>query len=319
MLNRIHSCLAAAVLFAATTAVEAFPDKTVTMIVPFPAGASTDISARDFAQELSAVFKQTVVVDNRTGAEGLIGAQALLNGPTDGHMLLFTSSSLTVLDPVMRKTMPYDPARDFTPICSVAQINLYLFATGSGPYKSAADVVAAAKAQPGKLTFAYTSASTRLGAELFAQSAGIKMTGIPYRSGPGALTDVSTGQVDFMVIDQITATPFLQSGKLKTLAAATNQRSKDVPDVPTGAEVGLPGFTMAPWQGVYVSAKTPAALVEQLRAQVLQAVKSPGAAANFAKRGLTEFALCGDALAKFQREDLEKARGVVKAAGIEPQ
>lgn len=260
-----------------------------------------------------------MIVGNRGGAEGLIGAQALLNSAADGHTLLFTSSSLTVLDPVMRKTMPYDPTKDFAPICSVAQVNLYLFATASGPYKSAADVIAAAKAQPGKLTFGYSSASTRLGAELFAQSAGIKMTGISYRSAVTTMTDVSTGVVDLMVSDQITATPFLQSGKLKTLAVATSQRTRGLPDVPTGAEVGRPEFTIAPWQGVYVSAKTPPALVEQLRAAVLQTLKSPAAVANFAKRGLVAFLLCGDALAKFQREDLEKARGIVKAAGIEPQ
>jgi tripartite-type tricarboxylate transporter receptor subunit TctC len=319
MLKRIHCCLAAAVLMAATTAVAAFPDKTVTLIVPFPAGASTDVAARDLAQELAVVFKQAVVVDNKSGAEGNIGAQAMLTAAPDGHTMLFTSSSTTVLDPVMRKTMAFDPLKDFVPICSATQIDLFLYVTGSSPYKNLADLIAAAKAQPGKLTFAYSSATTRLAAELFALSANIKLTGIPYKAVVGGLTDVSSATVDMMVVDQVSGVPFVQSGKLRMLAIAAPQRSASAPDVPTGSELGLADFTIAPWNGVFVSAKTPPATVEQLRTLMLQATQSPSYAASLAKRNLRGFHVCGDALGKFQRDDIERARRTMKAAGIEPQ
>ena len=319
MFRRIYCSLLAAVLVAATTAVAAFPTKTVTMIVPFPAGASTDVAARDLAQELATAFKQAVVVDNRSGAEGAIGVQAMLNAAPDGHTLLFTSSSTTVLDPVLKKTMAFDPLKDFVPVCSATQIDLFLYVTGSSPYKNVADLIAAAKANPGKLTFAYSSATTRLAAELFALSAGIKLTGIPYKAVVGALTDVSSATTDMMVVDQVTGIPFVQSGKLRMLAIAAPQRSTFAPDVPTGPELGLADFTIAPWNGVYVSAKTPPAAVEQLRSLMLQAVQAPTYAANLAKRTLRGFHLCGDALGKFQRDDIEKSRRATKAAGIEPQ
>jgi tripartite-type tricarboxylate transporter receptor subunit TctC len=319
VLNRLPACLAAAALWAAATAAVAFPERTVTLVVPFPAGASTDIAARDLAQELAVVFKQAVVVDNKAGAEGAIGAQAMLSAPPDGHTMLFTSSSTTVLDPVLKKTMAFDPVKDFIPICSATQIDLFLYVTGSSPYKSVPEFIAAAKAQPGKLTFAYTSATTRLSAELFALSAGIKLTGIPYKAVVGALTDVSSATVDMMVVDQVSGVPFVQSGKLRMLAIAATQRSPFAPDTPTGPELGLADFTIAPWNGLFVSAKTPPAAVERLRTLVLQATQAPSYAANLTKRSLRGFHLCGEALGTFQRDDIEKARRATKAAGIEPQ
>jgi tripartite-type tricarboxylate transporter receptor subunit TctC len=316
----IHRRLVLAAVLAAVCGVaSAFPDRPVTMVVPFPAGASTDVAARDLAEQLALVFKQTVVVENRSGAEGAIGVRNMLNAAPDGHTMLFTSSSTTVLDPVLKKSLFFDPVKDIVPICSATQIDLFLYVTGSGPFKNVADLIAAAKAQPGKFTFAYSSATTRLAAELFALSAGIKLTGIPYKAVVGALTDVSSATVDMMVVDQVTGVPFVQGGKLRMLAVAAPTRSTFAPDVPTGPELGLADFTIAPWNGLFVSAKTAPETLQQLRELMRQATQSAAYKANIAKRSLTAFQVCGDDLAKYQRADIEKARRATKAAGIEPE
>lgn len=319
MVKRIRACLAAALLAATTSIAMAFPDRTVTVVVPFPPGASTDVAARDLAQEMATVFKQAVVVDNKSGAEGAIGAQAVLNAAPDGHTMLFASSSITVLDPVLKKTMFFDPIKDFVPVCSATQIDLFLYVTGNSPYKTVADLIAAAKAQPGKLTYAYSSATTRLAAELFALSADIKLTGIPYKAVLGALTDASSAVVDMMVVDQVSGVPFVRAGKLRMLALASSQRSSFAPDVPTGPELGLSEFSIAPWNGLFVSAKTPPATLARLRSLVAEATNSASYAASISKRALRGFPLCGDALSTFQREDIDRTRRAMKAAGIEPR
>jgi len=320
MLRRIDALLAAAALLCALSSpAVAFPDRPVTIVVPFPAGASTDVAARDLADELAAVFKQAAVVETRSGAEGAIGVRSMLAAPPDGYTMLFASSSITVLDPVLKKSLFFDPLKDIVPICSATQIDLFLYVTGSSPYKTVADLIAAAKAQPGKLTFAYSSATTRLAAELFALSAGIKLTGIPYKGVVGALTDVSSATVDMMVVDQVSGRSLVQSGRLRMLAIAAPQRSTFAPDVPTGPEAGLTDFTIAPWNGLFVSAKTPPTVVARLRTLVLQATKSPTYLANTEKRSLRPFHLCGESLARHQVADLERARRVTKAAGIEPE
>ncbi|MFT3721118.1 Bug family tripartite tricarboxylate transporter substrate binding protein [Pseudorhodoferax sp.] len=309
--------LCSAVLLAtAACAGQAFPDRSVTVIVPFSAGTTTDVNARDFAQALSAQIKQPVTVENRVGAEGTVGGQALLVAAPDGHTLLFTSSSLTVLDPLMKMTMPYDPVHDFAPVCAVARTSNVMNITGSAPWKNVADVVAAAKAQPGKLTFAYASATTRLAGELFAQSAGIKLTGVPYRSSVTALTEVGGGQVDMMMIDHISATPFYQGGKLRPVAVAGVQRIKELPDVPSASEAGVPGYNLLPWFGVYASAKTPPAVLAQVREAVGQALASPASLASMDKRGLIPYPLCGEAFGKAQQDEIGVMQQVLDKAGI---
>ena len=300
-------------------AAQAFPDKSITLIVPFGAGTAVDINGRDFAQALGSVVTQPIVVDNRPGAEGTIGALAVLNAPPDGHTIMFTSSSIPVLDPVMKKNQQFDPLRDFTPICTVGRTSNVMNVTGSSPYKTAADLIAAAKAQPGKITFAYSSATTRLAGELFQQAAGVKFTGVPYKASVTGLTDVVAGRVDLFFIDDVSAGSFYQNGKLRPLAVAGPTRVRALPDTPSANEIGVPGYTIQPWFGVYASAKTPAPIVAELRDIMAKAMKSTVATSNIEKRGLSPFLHCGDAMAKFQREEIELWRGVTKKAGIEPE
>ncbi|GAA4353701.1 tripartite tricarboxylate transporter substrate binding protein [Variovorax defluvii] len=319
MIKRSTRWVVTGLLCAVAGATQAFPDKPITLIVPFAAGSTTDVNARDFAQILGNVVKQPIVLENRTGAEGAIAGQALVNAPADGHMLLFTSSSLPVLDPLMKKAMPYDPVKVFAPVCTVARTSNVMNITAGSPLKTAAEVVAAAKAQPEKLTFAYSSATTRLAAELFQQTTGVKLRGVPYRSSVTALTEVASGQVDLMFIDHVSAQPFYETSKVRPLAAAGAQRIKALPNVPSATEAGVPGYNILPWFAVYASAKTPPAVLAQVRDAVGKAMASPGVASNLEKRGLEPMAICGDAFVKFQKDDIELWRGVLNKAGIEPQ
>jgi tripartite-type tricarboxylate transporter receptor subunit TctC len=314
----VHA-LAAAVLVTAASPALAFPDRPITIVVPFSAGTTTDVNARDFAQVLSTVVKQTVTIDNRVGAEGTLGGMTLVNNPADGHTLMFTSNSLPVLDPLMKKNMPYDPVKDFAPVCTVARTSNVANITGSSPLKSAADIVAAAKADPGKITFAYASTTMRLGGELFQQTNGIKMTGVPYRSSVTALTDVAGGRVDLIFIDHVSAAPFYQNGTVRPVVVSGSQRFKALPGVPSADEAGVPGYRLLPWFGIYASAKTPPAVLAQVRAAVAEAVKAPATTANLEKRGLELMAVCGDAMAKQQQEEIEFWRAVLNKAGITPE
>lgn len=297
----------------------AYPDKPITLIVPFAAGSATDVAARTFADVLSRTVNQGVVIDNRTGAEGSIGARAVLTGPTDGHYLLFTSSSLTVLDPLMKANMPYDPATELTPICTAGGTRFLVNITGSSPLKSIAELIAAAKAAPGKLTFAYSSASTRLAGELFQQAAGVKLTGIPYRSSVLGLTEVAAGQVNLFFLDPVSSAPFYQSGKIRPLVVAGPSRLKEHPDVPSASEVGLAEFNVAPWYGVYLSAKVAAPVAEQVRNAISEVMNRPEMKAALEKRNLTSASVCGEAMKAFQKDEVNLWRRVTTKAGIEPQ
>lgn len=319
MFTRAFIWVIGGLLAAAGGTTHAFPDKPVTIIVPFAAGSTTDVNARDFAQLLAGVVKQSVVLDNRTGAEGAIAGQALLNAPADGHLLMFTSSSLPVLDPLMKKGMPYDPVREFAPVCTLARTSNVMNITATSPLKTVAEVIAAAKAQPEKLTFAYSSATTRLAAELFQQTTGIKLRGVPYRSSVTALTEVAGGQVDLMFIDHVSAEPFYQTGKVRPLTVAGAQRIKSLPNVPSATQAGVPGYNILPWFALYASAKTSPAVLAKVREAVNQAMTMPEMAANLEKRGLEPLPICGDAFVKFQADDIELWRGVLKKAGIEAQ
>jgi tripartite-type tricarboxylate transporter receptor subunit TctC len=318
MLKQRFSWILAGALAAAGSA-QAFPDRPITIVVPFGAGTAVDVNGRDFAQSLAPVIKQNVLIDNRAGAEGTIGANAVLNAQPDGHTLMFTSSSIPVLDPVMKKNRQFDVLKDFTPICTIGRTSNVMNITGSNPMKTAADVIAEAKAYPGKVTFAYSSATTRLAGELFAQAAGIKLTGVSYKASSGGLTDVASGVVDLFFIDHVSASPLYGAGKIRPIAVAGDKRVKSLPEVPDAVEIRVPGYNIQPWFAVYAPAKTPPAVVKQLRETVAQALKTPLAAAAMERRGLEPLLLCGDDMDKFQRAEIELWRKVTKQAGIEPE
>jgi tripartite-type tricarboxylate transporter receptor subunit TctC len=297
----------------------AYPDRPIRMIVPASAGTITDVTAREFSQALSAVMKQPVVIENLVGAEGIIGTQAAVRAEPDGHTILYVSSSTTVLDPVTRKSIPYDPAKDLIPACAIFRVGNVMNMSATLPFKTVGEFIAAAKAEPGKFTFGYSTATTRLAGELFQQQTGIKLTSVPYKGSAGGLTDVAGGQVHLFFIDHVSATPYYQSGKIKPLLVAGSQRYKSLPDVPSAAEAGFPGYEILPSIATFLPAKTPPPIVNQVRDALTQALNTPAFASAREKHGLEEFSVCGDALTKYQNAEIERWGQVMKKAGIEKQ
>lgn len=308
----------AAVFALSVSAAQAYPDGQVTVIVPFGAGTSVDTHGRDFANFFGKEIGESVVVDNRPGAEGTIGALATLNAKPDGHTIMFTSSSIPVLDPLMKKNLRFDPAKDFVPLCTVGRTSNVMNISGSSPLKTAKEVIAKAKEQPGAMTFAYSSATTRLAGELFQQAAGIKLLGVPYKTSATGLTDTASGEVDLMFIDDISASGFYQQKHLRPLVVSGSERIGNLPDTPSAAEIGVPGYSIQPWFATYVPSGTPAETVKEMREKMQKALTTPEAVANAKRRGLIHFVICGEELDRFQKEDIELWRGVLEKAGIEP-
>jgi len=291
----------------------------MTILMPFANGSITDVIAREFAEEYTKLTSQPSIVVNRLGAQGAIAGAALANSAGDGRTMMFTSSSLPVLDPLLKKDIPYDPVRDFAPVCTIGRISNVVNIAGASPLKTLDEVVAAAKASPGKLTFAYTSSNTRLAAELFQHNAQITLKGIPYKSSATALTEVASGLVDLMFIDNISAQPFYQSGKLRPLAVLDDHRAKMLADVATAKELGVEGHNAAVWFGLYVSAKTPANVLAELTDKVQKAVESPDILAKLEKRGIEPMHHCGTDMSEFQLNEIGILRDIVTKAGIERQ
>jgi tripartite-type tricarboxylate transporter receptor subunit TctC len=317
MFRALGRAVAAGVLSAASVAAAAFPTRQITIVVPFGPGSSTDVMAREIGKAWSEQLGHTVVVDNKPGAEGLIGAQAVLTAAPDGHTLMFTSSSLTVLDVLMKKQLPYDPKKDFAPICGVGANDSMLNVGGASPYNKLADFVAAAKANPGKLTFGYASATTRLAGEIFAEATGVKLTAVPYKTTVAGLTDVAGGQIDAFFVDHVSTAPFRQSGKMRALVVSGKQRVKNVPDVPAGSEVGLHDTDPRSFFAYYVSSKTPPELVGQLRQIVDKVMKSAPMQEMIDRRALIPVSACGDELSSFIEREKERLRKPIERAGLD--
>jgi tripartite-type tricarboxylate transporter receptor subunit TctC len=289
------------------------------MIIPSSAGSVTDVIGRSFGQALSSIAKQPVIIENLVGAEGIIGTSAFLRSAADGYSLLFVSSSTTILDPVLRKSLPYDPAKDLAPVCGIFRTPIAMNMSAALPYKSVGEFIAAAKQQPGKFTFGYSTATTRLSGELFQQLTGVKLMGVGYKGSTGGLTDVAGGQVDLFFIDPVSVTPYYKSGKIKPMLVAAPARYKTLPNVPAAAEGGVPGYDIQPSIATYLPAKTPPAIVSQMREMISQALKTPAFAKTREVNGLEEFSVCGDALTKYTSSEINRWDQISKKAGIEKQ
>ncbi|MEK8052900.1 tripartite tricarboxylate transporter substrate binding protein [Ideonella sp. DXS22W] len=315
--------LAAALLplMAAPTQAQAqtYPAKPLSFIVPFAAGSATDQLARALGQSVSEQTHQAVVVDNRAGASGMLAAQAAARAPADGHTVLITTNTTHAANEHLYKKLPYDPVKDFAPVSGLGKGGQVMVVNPASPYKSVADVLAAAKAKPGKLSFGSGSSSSRVAGELFQQMAGIELLHVPYKSNPLAITDLLGGQIDLMVTDTSTGVPQIKAGKLRALGVSTARRLAMLPEVPTISEAGVKGYDMGYWFAAYVPAGTPAPVVARLNELLANALKSPAAKAFFETSGGEAFPTTPDALAKFQQDESRKWGKVIKAAGIEPE
>jgi len=265
----------AAVLSALLVAAAAadYPDRPIKLIVPFAAGAGTDAVARFTAQKLEEQLKQPVVVENRVGASGAIGTQAVAQAPADGYTLLLSTTGIESVNPFLFAKMPYDPGKDLAHVAALGRIQLFLVTKPSLPVKDTKEFVAFAKANPGKLSYGSAGAGStpHLAGELFKQQAGFYATHIPYRGAAPALQDLLASQLDYY-FDPGISFPHVRTGKLKMLAVASNKRSALFPDVPTLGEVGYKGVEADTWFGIYAPAGVPAEVIARLNRDINKAL-----------------------------------------------
>jgi tripartite-type tricarboxylate transporter receptor subunit TctC len=286
----------------------AYPTKPITMVVPFPPGGPTDLVARVLAQKIGEQMGQSVLVDNRGGANGNIGAAFVAKAPADGYTILYNTSSIT-LSPSLYKNVPYDVSKDFLPVASVAVVPLGLVVNPSVPANTVAEFVAYAKANPGKLSYgsAGNGNVTHLGAFQFVQANGLEATHVPYKGSAPADVDLVGGQIQFMTDTVNSVMPFVRDKRLKMLAVTTGKRMALFPDVPTLAESGMPGFEVGAWQGVMVPAGTPGAVVTRLNAEIVAAL---------ALQGAEPLGSTPAEYGAYVQKELRRWAGVVKATGV---
>jgi len=312
------ACSAFALLGAPSALAQApFPTKPVRLVVPFPAGGTTDILARAAAQKLSETLGQQVIVDNRPGAGGNIGAELVAKAPADGYTLLMGTVGTHAINPSLYAKMPYDHVKDFAPVILVAGVPNVLVVNPDLPFKTVADVVAYAKANPGKLNFASSGSGTsiHLSGELFKVMAGVQMTHVPYKGSAPALTDVIGGQVQLMFDNLPSALPQIKGGKLRAVAVTSTTRAAALPDVPTVAESGLPGFESSSWFGILAPAGTPKDIIAKINTDVQKWLSTPEAKEKLLGQGAIAAGGSPDDFAKHIQAETAKWAKVVKESG----
>ncbi len=311
----------ALVLFGALPALgQGYPNKTVHLIVPFTAGSATDILARTFGQKLSEMWGQSVIVENRPGAGGTIGAAVVAKSPPDGYTLLVNSAA-QAYNASIYPSLPYDTAKDFVEIAPLAgQPNVLIVAPATG-VKTVAELIALAKQKPGQLNFASagTGSGTHINAEKFKLAAGIDVVHIPYKGTPEALNDTLAGRVTYFFSPISAALPNIREGKLLALGVSTSKRSSALPNVPTIAEAGLPGFDYNLWVGVFAPAGTPPEIVDKINKDIDRVVQLPDVRERFANLGAEAMPMTPAEFRKFVQAEIDDSAKVIKAAGIKAQ
>lgn len=316
-----RTLLAAALALAGFGALaQAFPDKPLKLVVNFPPGGAADVMGRALAQQLSTQLKQQVVVENKPGANGNLGADAVAKSPGDGYTLLMSSGGAMTVNPFLYTKMPFDADKDLVPVASVARVLVYLMANPSLPVASAQDFIAHLKANPGKLSYgsAGSGSSPHLAGEMFTRAIGAQATHIPYKGAAPALVDLLAGQVQFM-FDPGPGLRHAKEGKLKLLAVGSPRRSSQVPDVPTLAEVGLAGFDADTVFGIYAPAGVPAAVVAQLHGEINKALAAQPVMDAIKTIGGELTALSREAFIERQAKDKERFGAFIKQAGIKAE
>ncbi len=295
-----------------------YPEKALRLVVPFPPGGGNDILARTLGQRLSEVVSQQVVVDNRGGAGGALGATIAAQANPDGYTLFLGSVGNLAQNPALKAKLPYNPVRDFAPAALVATSSFMLAVNPSVPAKSVQDLIALAKASPGKLTYASagTGSSLHMAGELFKYATATDMLHVPYKGTGPAMADLVSGRVQLIFSTMPPVLPQVKQGKLRALGVTTIKRAAAAPDVPTIAESGVKGFNVSNWQGVLAPAKTPPALVKKLNSDILAALKVPGMTEALAAQGLEPAGGKPEEFGALIKAEIAKYTQVVKAAKI---
>ena len=321
MRHRFLFAVGLAFCAAAGAADSTYPTRPVRLIVGYPPGGSTDIAARMIGQRLAPVFNQTVVIDNRAGASGTIGAGIVVKADPDGHTLSFAASPEVAIYRALMKNPPYDSLKDFVPVTLVGRVPFMLVIHPSVAANSVKELVALAKAKPGALNFASfgNGTSNHLVGAAFCAAAGINIVHIPYKGSAPAITDLLGGQVQ-MTFDTVPVVlPQVRAGKLKALAVATPKRSPLAPDVPTMDEAGVAGFAGGTWFGVLAPARTPAAVVERLNKEIATILRAPEVVQIFTERGIEPIGNSAAEFRAFIEAESRRWLKVAQDAGVKPE
>jgi tripartite-type tricarboxylate transporter receptor subunit TctC len=312
--------LALGLIAASSVFGQGYPSKPVKLVVPFTAGSATDILARTVGQKLTELWNQPVIVENHPGAGGTIGSALVARAAADGYTLLVHSAA-HAYNPSIYTNLSFDTAKDFVEVVPLAgQPNVLVAAPSSG-FKSVADLIAAAKQKPGQLNFgsAGTGSGTHINGEKFRLAAGIDVVHIPYKGTPEALTDTMTGRITYFFSPISAALPHVREGKLTALGVSSSKRSSVLPNVPTIAESGLPGFDYNLWVGVFAPAGTPADIVDKINRDITRVLQLPDARERLAGLGAEAMPMTPAEFRKFVHDEIGESAKVIKAAGIKVQ
>lgn len=329
MQTRFRFVLSAATLSLAATlapaahaqaATPGFPNKPIRFVVPFGPGTSTDQGARFIGQRLGALLNQTVIIDNKPGANGFIAMQYVLAQPADGYTLAYGTNTTHAANLSMFKSLPYDPVKDFTGISGITIGGGAIVVRPDFPAKNMGELVALARLSPGKYTFGSSSAFARIGIENLKHAAGIDLLNVPYKGSVPNVVEVMAGNVDLTFDPLITMLPLIRSGKVRALGVSTQRRVPGLDDVPTVAEQGFPGYQVLAWQALFAPANTPPEIVTLLGGHVASIVRSREGADFFRQNAMWDtMPLHAGELGGFLKAEIERWRIALKRAGIEPQ
>jgi tripartite-type tricarboxylate transporter receptor subunit TctC len=316
------SLLALATLAVAPCAqAQGYPNKPIKIIVPFAVAGIADTFARLIGQKLSDAWGQPVVIENRTGAGGNIGADAVAKAAPDGYTLLMSNIGTHAVNVHLMKSMPFDPVKDFVPIAHVLDAEGLMVVHPDVQAKNVAEVIALAKAQPGKLTYASggTGTTSHLAGEMFKSAAKVDIVHVPYKGNSPAITDLVGGQTTMAFATMPTVMPMVKAGRLRALAVIGASRAAALPDVPTVAESGLPGFAVSNWIGLFAPAGTPAEVVKRVHAEVQRIMQSPEVVKRLETEGAKFLPMTAEQFADFQKAELAKWGKAIREAGIKPE
>jgi len=319
MIPSIRICTAILlVAWSAGASAQAYPSKPIRVVVPFSAGGPTDLTMRSVAPRLSELLHQSIVIDNRAGATGIIGAELVAKAPADGYTLLMATASVVAINMVTYSRLPYNTLRDFQPLTPIMTTTTILVVHPSVPAKSLKELVALAKARPGQVTMgsAGNGGTLHLALEMLRKQAAADMTHVPYKGAAPAVVDVVAGQLSGMFVDLPVISPYIKAGRVRPLAVASPKRSPYFPEVPTTKEAGFPNVELQNYYALFVPAKTPRAIVAQLHDAVVKAVATPGVRDKLTGFGADPLTMSTEEFTRFLRADIEMWGRVVKEAGV---
>ena len=302
-----------------TAFAQTYPSRVITVVTPFAAGSGTDVITRIIGKQLTSALGQSVIVDNKPGANGIIAANTVTRAAPDGYTLFATGNTTHSANPSLVKELPYDPVRDFTPIVRTGNFTFVLVVGKDFPANSVAELVAYAHSHPGKVTYASANSPGIVSGAILAKRANLDLEHVPYKSSPQALTDVMAGRVSMSFIDFATASPHLKSGALRALAVTSTERSALLPDLPTMQEAGIAPFNVTSWSGYFGPARLPPAIVTLLNDKIAKIVAMPDIKAQLAGLGFDAFSTSPHQLEDFVKSEIQNWHGMTKDAGIEPQ